>query len=187
LLAMKKQILIIVIAMCLITVSYTQADYSEEGLEVQCDQWQMRVRDFDFTDDSPGQRQHVGTVIYRDHKHHKVNCLINKHKVSVDFQLIGGIKCGIGSLVTLRIDDQLIIKDAQIHGCPVGVTEIGVIPGLDSEGGYEVEFCGYTSVDQMPAFHGCVKVTAKQLASIKKPLNPIFPVGALIKLVKFPS
>ncbi len=117
--------------------SYALADSFEEGLEVQCDQYQMRVRDFDFTNNEPGQRQNVGTVIYRDRDRHKVSCVVNKHKVEVDFQVLGGSKCGVGSLVTLKIDGHLLIKDGQIHGCPVGITEIGVMPGLDSDGGYE--------------------------------------------------
>jgi len=60
--------------------SYAQADNFEEGLEVQCDQYQMRVRDFDFTNNEPGQCQNVGTVIYRDKDRHKVSCVLNKHK-----------------------------------------------------------------------------------------------------------
>ncbi len=165
---------------------YARADNFEEGLEMQCDQYQMRVRDFDFTNNEPGQLQNVGTVIYRDKDRHKVSCVLNKHKLEVDFQVLGGSRCSVGSLVTLNIDGHLIIKDAQIHGCPIGITEIGVMPGLDSEGGYEFEVCGYTHQDQKPYFSGCVRVTAKQLDSIKKPLNPVFAVGDLIKLVKFP-
>lgn len=166
--------------------SYAQANNFEEGLEVQCDQYQMRVRDFDFMDNKPGQCQNVGTVIYRDKDRHKVSCVVNKHKVEVDFQVRGGTRCSVGSLVTLKIDGHLIIKDAEIHGCPIGITEIGVMPGLDSEGGYEFEVCAYTNQYYTSHFSGCVRVTAKQLETIKKPLNPRFPVGDLIKLVTFP-
>jgi len=163
------------------------ADTFDEGLEVQCDQWQMRVRDFDFQNNGPTRQQNAGTTIYRDSKPHRLSCVVNKHKVEVDFKVLGGNKCGVGSLVTLKIDGQLIIKDAQIHGCPVGVTEIGVMPGLDQHGDYEFEICGYTRDDELPVFNGCVRIAATQLASMKKPLNPSFPIGELIRLVKFPS
>jgi hypothetical protein len=177
----------VIFVLLLFVLSNAQADTSEEGLEVQCNQWQMRVRDFDFTNGVPDKQQNVTTVVYRDDKPHKVSCVVNNHNVEVNFQVIGGSKCGTGSLVTLKIDGQLIVKDAQIHGCTVGTTEIGVMPGLDNDGGYHLEICGYTPRFQTPSFNGCVMVTAKQLESIKKPLNQFFPVGDLIKLVKFPS
>jgi hypothetical protein len=174
-------------ALLLLVLPYAWADTFDEGLEVQCDQWQMRVRDFDFANNVPVRQQNAATTIYRESKPQKVSSVVNKHKVEVDFRVLGGDKCGVESLVTLRIDGRLIIKDAQIHGCPVGMTEIGVMPGLDQHGGYEFEICGYTRSDELPVFNGCVRISAKQLESIKKPLDPSFPVGELIKLVKFPS
>lgn len=173
----------------LAVVPVVQADTSEEGLEVQCNQWQMRVRDFDFTNGEPDQQQNVTTTIYRDNKAHSASCVVGGHKVDIEFQVVGGasMRCGVGSLVTLKIDGQLIVKKAKIHGCPVGVKEIGVSPAIDSHGGYDVEFCAYTSHMEMPRFDGCVSVTAKQLEEIPKPLDPTFPIGELIKRVRFPS
>ena len=179
----------LVFVLLLTSIPYAQADTSEEGLEVQCNQWQMRIRDFDFTNGQPDKQQNVTTTVYRDDKLHNVSCLVNKHKIEVEFQVVGGasMRCGVGSRVTLMVDDQLIVKNAQIHGCPVGVTEIGVVPATDDEGGYRLDFCAYTSVYSMPSFDGCVRVTAKQFETIKKPLSPTFPIGDLMKLVRFPS
>ena len=106
----------VVVVLLLLVVSIGYADTSEEGLEVQCNQWQMRVRDFDLTNGEPEKQQNVTTFVYRDDTPHKVSCVVNKRKIEVDFQVLGGTKCGIGSLVTVKIDGELIIEDAQIHG-----------------------------------------------------------------------
>ena len=120
------------------------ADNYTEALEVQCDKYQMRVRDFDFADGQPSKVRNVGTTIY---------------------------------------DDHLIVKDAPNHSCTEGTSEIGVMPGANAA--YDLEICGYTSLSQRPTFNGCVRVSAVRLNLLKKPLNPRFPVGDLLKLVQY--
>ena len=168
--------------------SYAWADSVTAGLEVQCDQYQMRIRDLDVVNGQPGRPQSVGTTVYYDHQPHKASCVVNNHKVALEFRLVErtGGECGgaAGGLITLKIDDGLIVKDALTHSCSEGTTEIGVSPR--SPEGYELEICGHTMLRTMPAFRGCVSVSSVQLRSIKKPLDRFFPVGDLLKLVKFP-
>ncbi len=164
------------------------ADTYTEGLEVQCDKYQFRINDFDLSNAQPSKLQNVGTTIYYDHDLHKVSCVVNNHKIEAEFQLFEGSgkgECGgaYGGLITLKIDNQLIVKDAPNYSCTEGTAEIGVSPA--TKGGYELEICGHTDLRQKPAFRGCVRVTSIQLEKIQKPLNRFFPVGDLMRLVKF--
>jgi len=117
-----------------------------------------------------------------------VSCVVNNHKIEAEFQLFkssGRGECGgaYGGVLTLKIDDRVVLKDAPHHSCWKGTTEIGVSP--EAGGAYSFRVCGHTSPREMPAFDGCITVKSDQLEKVQKPLDRFFPVGALLKLVKF--
>jgi hypothetical protein len=153
------------------------ADTYTERLEVQCDKYQFKIREFDLSNGQPSQIQSVATTTYYDHDLHKV--------IEAEFQLFKSSGKGegggsYGGFVTLKIDDQVIVKDTPHHSCWKGTREIGVSP--EAGGAYSFRVCGHTSPREMPAFDRCVTVKSDQLEKIQKPLDKFFPVGALLKL-----
>jgi hypothetical protein len=70
------------LGVCLLAFSSaTWADTFTQGLEVQCDQYQFRINDFDLTNGEPSKRQSVGTKIVHDHDLHRVSCVVNNHNI----------------------------------------------------------------------------------------------------------
>jgi len=184
---MRLLIGLVVLHLALVVVPAVWADTFVEGLEVQCDRYQLNIKEFDLTNGSPDRAQSVGTKIYHDHGLHKVSCVVNGHKVEAEFQVLQRAEkgeCGgaNGGLITVIIDNQVIVQDTPHHSCTEGTTSVAVYPEIN---GYGLELCGHTDLRQTPSFSGCVRVRSDQLAKIRKPLNHTFPVGELLPLVKF--
>jgi len=107
---MRLLIALVVIHLVVVAAPLVRADTYVEGLEVQCDRYQLNIKEHDLTNDIPITPQSVGTKIYYDHDLHKVSCVVNHHKVEAEFQLFepaGKGECGgaYGGLITVTIDD----------------------------------------------------------------------------------